>query len=308
MHLAEELGNKTEIENTLINIGQVYEIEADHTKAQDYYFKALEIGKELGSKSQVAVVLGNIGTSYSDQAERSTSFKKRDELYRKAMDYKSKALLLNRETGDKFGVAITLGDVGSLYRRMKNYKEAEDYLERALLLSREINAMELIRDFERSFSELDSARGNFRSALEHYKKHIAARDSITNDENIRKQTRSEMNFEFAKKQESDSLKTDAEKKVATAQLRSEKNKRYSLYGGLGLVMVFAGFIFNRFRVTQKQKKIIESQKEVVEEQKKIVEEKNKEVLDSIHYARRIQRAIIPSDKYISRVLEKLRKN
>ena len=97
------------------------------------------------------------------------------------------------------------------------------------------------------------------------------------------------------------------KKIAAAELKSEVNKQYSLYGGLALILVFAAFIFNRFRVTQKQKKIIESQKEIVEEQKKLVEEKNKDVMDSIHYAWRIQHSLLPTDKYIDKNLRRMRK-
>lgn len=38
------------------------------------------------------------------------------------------------------------------------------------------------------------------------------------------------------------------------------------------------------------------------ERKRIIEEKQKEILDSIHYARRIQHSLLPSDKYLTRVL------
>jgi hypothetical protein len=51
---------------------------------------------------------------------------------------------------------------------------------------------------------------------------------------------------------------------------------------------------------------IVGQKKLVEEQKKQVEEKQQEVLDSIYYARRIQRALITNEKYIERVLRKIK--
>jgi hypothetical protein len=41
-----------------------------------------------------------------------------------------------------------------------------------------------------------------------------------------------------------------------------------------------------------------------EEQKRIVEEKHKEILDSIHYAKRIQSALMPTQKHIERVLNR----
>ena len=64
------------------------------------------------------------------------------------------------------------------------------------------------------------------------------------------------------------------------------------------------FVINRFRVTNKQKKIIEEQKGIVEKQKEIVEEKQKEVLDSIHYAKRIQLSLLPQEKYIDKIQRK----
>ncbi|MFI5204006.1 MAG: PP2C family protein-serine/threonine phosphatase, partial [Flavobacteriales bacterium] len=77
-----------------------------------------------------------------------------------------------------------------------------------------------------------------------------------------------------------------------AQIDKEKTERYALYGGLGLIVVFSIFMVNRFRVTNRQKKIIE-------EQKLVVEEKQVEVMDSIKYAKRIQDALLKEENHIS---------
>jgi hypothetical protein len=82
-----------------------------------------------------------------------------------------------------------------------------------------------------------------------------------------------------------------------------------------LVLLLAGFIFRSLRITRKQKNIIELQKNKVEEQKQkvehqkhLVEEKQKEILDSIHYAKRIQQSLLPTEKYIERHLNRLISN
>jgi len=76
-----------------------------------------------------------------------------------------------------------------------------------------------------------------------------------------------------------------------------------------LVGVFAFFIFQRLRITKKQKLVIEEQKAVVEEQKAEVEEahveleeKNREVMDSINYAKRIQDALLATEEHQSKHL------
>ncbi|HXC04135.1 MAG TPA: SpoIIE family protein phosphatase, partial [Bacteroidia bacterium] len=62
------------------------------------------------------------------------------------------------------------------------------------------------------------------------------------------------------------------------------------------------FMYNRWRITRKQKGIIERQKIIVDEQRILVEEKNKDITDSITYARRIQQAKLPRLEDISDAL------
>ena len=71
---------------------------------------------------------------------------------------------------------------------------------------------------------------------------------------------------------------------------------YSIAVGLILLLMFSIFVYNRLQITKRQKNIIE-------EQKKLVEVKQKEILDSINYAKRIQGAILPSERIINETLK-----
>jgi uncharacterized membrane protein YvbJ len=66
-----------------------------------------------------------------------------------------------------------------------------------------------------------------------------------------------------------------------------------------LVIAFAILISNRLKVTRRQKSEIERQKVVIED-------KQKEILDSLHYAKRIQNSLLSNEKYIDRILKKLK--
>ncbi|PJA09903.1 MAG: hypothetical protein COX70_00450 [Flavobacteriales bacterium CG_4_10_14_0_2_um_filter_32_8] len=59
------------------------------------------------------------------------------------------------------------------------------------------------------------------------------------------------------------------------------------------------FVLRTLSLTRKQKAIIEKQKE-------LVEEKNNEILASIRYAKRIQDALMTSQKYIERNIKRLK--
>ena len=140
-------------------------------------------------------------------------------------------------------------------------------------------------------------------------------DSIVNKETKKAFVKKQFQYEYEKKAATDSIKNSEEQKVKDAQLfaqsaslKQEKVQRYALYGGLLLVISFLGFVFNRFKVTQKQKAIIEAQKIEVDRAYESLHEKNKEVMDSIFYARRIQRALITSERYIHKHLNRLMKN
>jgi accessory gene regulator protein AgrB len=54
-------------------------------------------------------------------------------------------------------------------------------------------------------------------------------------------------------------------------------------------------------------KFIDYQKQQIQKQKHIVEDKQKDILDSIHYAKRIQTALMTNEKYIERKLNELNK-
>ena len=95
---------------------------------------------------------------------------------------------------------------------------------------------------------------------------------------------------------------EQEKKEAIAQAESKKQQIiiWSICAILVLVFVFAVFVYRSF--LQKQKINIE-----ITQQKHMIEEKQKEILDSIHYAKRIQTALLTSERYIDKNLNKLTK-
>ena len=326
---------------TLGNMGLVYWNQQDYARALKYYFQALKIDEDLGNKSGIGRHLGNIGVIYAEEASGPSKRMDKDDLignslhyllravsifeelgnkraiatvqgnignayvaiedYPKATEYYIKALKIRQELGAKDLIATTYGNLGVLYFKTSKYSEAERYLQQAIALSDTLGDLEGLREWQQSFTKLDSARSNFKGALEHYKQFIAARDSINNEENTKKQTQAEMQYEFDKKQSEE--KAEQEKKDALQEAESRRQNIVLALTSFFLVFVlfFAGFVFRSLRITRRQKKLIEKQKQ-------FVEEKQKEILDSIHYARRIQTALMPTEKYIDKTLKRLMAN
>lgn len=298
LKLKEELGDKKAIAGTYNNIGIVYQKLNRHQEALINFQKAVLINEELNNKNWLANGYANLGNTYFLLGNNSESLK-----------YHKKALELMEQLGDKTGAAHTYNHIGTVYLRLNQIKESRNYLQKGLDMARSLSSPEPLKNSYLSISELDSLTGNYREAYNHYKLHIKFRDSLTNEENSRKAFQTAFRYEYDKKATADSVKFAEAQKVKDAQLTAqnalieeERTQRNALFGGLALVLIFSGFIYNRFRVTRKQKEIIHAQKEVVENQKNLVEEKNKEIMDSIQYAKRIQDATLPSPKMIDNFL------
>ncbi len=147
------------------------------------------------------------------------------------------------------------------------------------------------------------AIGEYKRSLEMYELYIVTKDSIAIEDNQKEVIRQQFKYEYEKQAGADSIKAMEAVKVKNAELTAEraeniqrKQQSYFLYAGLGFTLLFGGFIFNRFRVTYKQKGIIEEQKEVVEEA-------HKEIKDSIDYAKRIQTGLLPSKGLVKEYLK-----
>ena len=284
LKIDEELGDKSGVSRLLGNIGLVYSNQGDYPKALDYDFKGLKIAEELGDKSGIAYTLGNIATVYKEQASKAKSREDlvaSDSLCKKALNYYFTALKMAEELGDKNLIASWFGHIGLLDTQMKKYKEAEKYLQKGLTLSTIIKALNIVGQIEEALSNLYTQTGQPVKALEHYKKYILTRDSIFNEENTKKTVRTEMNFEFEKKRAIE--KAEQEKQNAIEKEEKQKQKIILI-----LVLVFAGFMFNRWRITRRQKLIIAKQKE--------------NIVDSITYAQRIQQSILMEESEIQKYL------
>jgi hypothetical protein len=180
-------------------------------------------------------------------------------------------------------------------------------------LARELGYPERMQYSAAVLKDIYAKQNKYKEAFEMYRLEVAMRDSVSNEKNRKEIIKSQLRYEYEKKAVADSVQhakeseiKNAEIKKQRAEIRAKRNQQYALFGGLGLVIIFAAVMFNRFRVTQRQKNIIESQKLLVEDQKHLVEEKQKEILDSISYASRIQKALLPADKYMEKSLDKLR--
>lgn len=336
LRLYEKLDDKYKIGNTLMNIGILYKDWGNYEeKALEYFNRTLEIMETIGNKQGVAYALTNIGSVYEDWSNyNNIEGNKEDDNYNKAIEYHEKALKIIEEIGDKHGIAGTLQSIGNVYGKMEDFKKSLDfnqrslkiredlgdesgiaqsyhaigiiynelhdytnalkYFEKSYELAVELKKLKLIQDIHKSISAVYKNTGNYKSAYEHYLLYSVIKDSLINIESHKQIAEMEEKYETEKKeQQIVHLNKQQEFLNEQKQLQDDKIKQQNIILiisiiGLVIFIVSSLLLFRLFR--QKKKANI------------MLALKNQEISDSIHYASRIQSAILPPAEYMHDVL------
>lgn len=305
---AEEKKNKPGIAAAYNSIGTILTDKKEFDKAVEYFEKAIEINTSLGNFKSLASSYYNFGNLEINRS----NYEKAKELCKTGYDHAIKAkvlaekmnncecLYLAEKKSGRFNEALEYYELFSSYRdsiasedRRKEVTRKEvrfEYEKKrtadSILFRAQKMTLQAEVEKQKAFAELEHLLSEKKSTQI---------DSLNKENYIR-------NLEI-KNKESELLTAQKEKKLRETEinlknqkLEQEKWQRYFLFAGLIMVVIFAVFIFNRFRITRKQRNVIAIQKKEVEHQKELIQEKNTEILDSILYAKHLQNAILPPIK------------
>ncbi len=276
----ERSDDQSRIAQVLSSLGRAYSTK-DLKKAIDYYQKSQKLAEKGGYKNIIADNYLGLAYIYDKQGD-----------YQQALEYVEKSLKLKEETGSEMGQATALIRFGSTYFKMGNVAKAAEYGEKGLKMAQENGFPGPARLGAELLKNVYEKQHNYEKAFKMYNLYIQMKDSLNNKETRKAVVKQQLKHEYEKKAAADSVKVAEEQKITAVKFKQEQTQRYALYGGLLLIGLFAVFMFNRFKVTQKQKQIIEVKSKETEEQKVIIEEKQKEIVDSINYAKRIQYSLL----------------
>ncbi|MGP8217560.1 MAG: tetratricopeptide repeat protein [Bacteroidia bacterium] len=281
LKVAEENHDKYDIALLVGNMGDTYQEEGKFSKAIEYSTRAMKLYKEIGNMDGMIDAIDNLGDVCFQEEE-----------YTASLEYYMKGLSISEEIGNKQSIVDNLVDIAKTYEKQKKYGAALDYANRGADTARQIGARADMRDGEQVLALIYENIHNVPLAYLHYKTYIAIHDSLADEENARKITRSEMMLEYEKNQAM--AKAEQDKKDLIARAESKKQKMIIVFVVILAIAiaVIAIVILRSLRITRKQKLIIEEQKE-------LVDEKQKDIIDSINYAQRIQAALLKEEERVS---------
>lgn len=300
--------------NILGNIGLVYMYQKQNSKSLYYHKRSLEINKSLNNRHGISASLNNLAITYSQQGK----FEKAEYYYLEcikidlqahdtaglgddynnigivyidlkkfdlAEKYLNLALEIRKAQNNQIGLGETYSNFGTMYQDQGQYDKAKKYFALALEIATPIHDKESLKYTYKRLWEIDLALKDSASAFEHYQMYITYRDSIDNSEMARKQTELELNYKFNKEKEVSRLREQEKDRLFILIL-------IAVSSGLILILIFSILFFRKWKQTQRQQLVIE-------EKNKLVQQKNDEIMASIAYAKRIQKAILPADSVLT---------
>lgn len=270
-----EINDKNGIAMSLNNLADYYDINGDTYKAKEYYIRAYNIFYEVKNLTGMATCCHNLGAIYLRSNKDS------------AIKYIKESLLLYKQVQDEEGRSYALRNMALVYLEANDLGKGTNYAEESFAISNKLGQPELIGANALLLKQIYEKGNQYAGALKMYEIYIKMRDSINSKEARESALKSQLQYEYDKKEAV--LKEQQEKETVLAR---EKSEHMKLVMGLTLVallliLIFSIIIFKRLKITQRQKHIIEKQKHLVEEHRK-------EIIDSINYAKRLQEAILPT--------------
>ncbi len=312
-----EFGNHVGMAAAYNNIGLIYSAQGNHAKELEHYLKSLKESEATGDVVSAGYALKNISQSYLEQGfapEAAQACHRSIKMLQQAGDERglgyaySQLALINSRLGrdaealqyyekgrvlldsahSKEGLQNLYMSQGDFYFKRKQYKEAEENALRSMQLAKELGYPGSIKLNSYLLSSIYSAQGRYKEAFDMHVLFKQMADSVSNVASHR----AAANFEFLKKDAERQALQDKKDALQEKEQQQQRLISYALSAGLVLVLLLALFIYRGYRQKQQANKIIS-------EQKAVVEEKQKEILDSIHYAKRIQGALLASESLLN---------
>jgi len=277
---------RVDMASIYLNIGMVYQTLENLGLANDNFRRALRIYTEQDNKMGIANAQSQIGLVYLEGGS-----------YQEALDATINALNVNREIGRRKETAEALGNIGDIYFEWGRYQEALDYFNQSVEMHKELNLKKEVYDKYKKISDTYAALRNYRLALENYEMYNVLKDSSIREENLNQISELETKYETEKVGRENEL-LNTQNMLQETELKRQRVMIYSLIGIFVVILGSAFLLYRAYNAIKQANILLEEQNIEIKHQRDQIFQQKQEITDSIHYASRIQTAILPPESFL----------
>jgi signal transduction histidine kinase len=269
LSIYETLADTINISRALNNIAIVHQNLHHFDNAMQYYRRSYNLAVAQNDNKSTIVAAGNIGQMYFQQKQ-----------YDSAMIFLQQSYHISQEVGDKHSMAARLNDIGELLQILGNYKDALQYMTESLRLKEEMGestyiinslatiasvlaaagraqeglvyarrsvdsaekmgAKTLLQESLNALVTVYDSLGRHREALREYRKLSELRNTLLNEESLKKAMQLQEQYE--------SVKKDKQILTLTKDHELQETMRRMLIA-LGVVLLAAlAALYSRYRL------------------------------------------------------------
>jgi serine phosphatase RsbU (regulator of sigma subunit) len=281
-----ELNDSSNISMIYNESGVVFEYEGNYKEALKRYNLSLHISENLKDNVAEAYALNNVAGVYSILNK-----------YNDAQVYLLRALAIRKVLKDSFAIAINFSDLASNNILEHDFNNGLKYIDSSNTIAIKLTYLELRSQNYLLLTKAYENNHDIVHAYKAYQAYISLKDSIFNRES--ESQLNELNTKYQTE------KKDLELAKNKIEIVNERNKRYITYGALAFFIIVCSISIWAFiqkrknsRLLQSKNQLLESANKQISHQKEELSEKQKEIVDSINYARKIQNALLASEKML----------
>ena len=256
IYIFSEAKDSTRLATTLLNMGELYREHHVLDSALIYFQRSKVVFKRLNYPIGTAYNLGNIGLVLAEKGE-----------YDQAEQNMNQAITLLEELGDRYPIAVYQTWLAEIYAQRGKYDRAVKYAKSSLDIGIEEGLKEQIRDASLKLSEFYKSSGNSDQAYSYLKQYVTYRDSINNEETIRKMADLRTEYEVAKKQTELDLLSD--------QAKLNRIVAWSAVFIIALLLMLTIALLKIYRIKDRAVRIVRQRRRVIAAQRNKLDEENK---------------------------------
>ncbi len=321
LKLAEQQNSEKDIINSWMNLGNTYADKGEDNLGRDCYKRAIELIKLNNEKGLLADAYANIALlfDYTSEKDSALFYMKSAKLiyemlkdsngialcsnniglvymdhkdYKKAAEYLYKSKAIDLATENHYSLFLTMNNIGDLYAKMGNYKKSFAEYDSALTSFKDMGGQSLLIDAYRGLADASAKMGNYEQAHEYRTKYADLKDTVFSAENLSSFSEIKVGYEKEMNEKEISLLK------AENVLKETRKKTYQILAIIALVLIIAVFwlFYYRFKIKKRSEAALKNKNKEIEEKNEEMEVLYTQVTDSIRYAKRIQEAILPSEK------------
>jgi serine phosphatase RsbU (regulator of sigma subunit) len=255
------------------------------------FIKEMEGIAKVLNEDDYSSILSQTKANYFIEARR----------YDHALTEVNRALQLVDSSSDLMQYAKLLLVKSDVLRYLKRYDESLEFADLGMAIVRRLDDPVELANTYMSKYEIYKAKGELKPALHYFEMAAELREKqAVNAVDNQIATLNSLN-ELDLKDKQIEISNKEREKVETENKRQAIQLGASLIIGL-LVLILLVFSVRAYRLKQKANVLLSSRKQEIELQKVLIEEKQTEILDSIHYAKRIQTTLLAQESMIRRQL------